>query len=53
MRVAEIELNKTVAIRVNDAEHRKFKIKCIEDGREMAEVIREFMREYVNGKKKK
>ena len=47
--VAEIELNKAGAIRVNDAEHREFRIKCIEDRREMAEVIRKSMREYVEG----
>lgn len=48
MRTAEVELNKSIAIRVNDAEHKAFKIACIEDGTEMAEAIRQFMRDYVS-----
>lgn len=53
MRIAETEVNKTMAIRVNDAEHKAFKIACIERGEEMAEVVRRFMREYVAGDKGK
>ena len=52
MRTAEVEVNKQVAIRVNDAEHKAFKLKCVQEGKEMAEVIRQFMRDYVEGKTK-
>jgi len=53
MRTAEIELNKSITVRVNDREHHKFKVKCVTEGVEMAELIRAFMREYANGKGKK
>ena len=55
MRVAEVTINKSIAIRVNDLEHKAFKLACIENDEEMAEVIRQCMREYVSkkGKQKK
>ena len=52
MRTAEVKVNKQIAIRVNDREHHAFKVKCVQEGKEMAEVIREFMRDYVSKKKK-
>jgi len=53
MRVAEVELNKTVAFRANDREHKAFKLACIENDEEMAEVLRQFMRDYVKRQAKR
>ena len=53
MRVAETDTNKRFTICVNDREHKDFKIACIENDREMAEVLRGFMRDYVKKSKKK
>ena len=52
MKVAEIEVNRRFTIMVNDREHKAFKLKCVEQNLDMSAVLREFMREYVNGKKK-
>ena len=53
MRVAEVELNKSVVFRANDREHKEFKLACTDGGHEMAEVLRAYMRTYVkkHGKK--
>jgi hypothetical protein len=51
MRTAEVEVNKMLNIKVNDREHKAFKRKCLDDDRDMSEVLREFMREYVSKKK--
>lgn len=52
MKVAEVEVNKRFTIMVNDKEHKKFKLRCVAEGRDMAEVLREFMREFVSKKGK-
>ena len=49
---AEVETNRRFTLPVNDKEHRAFQKKCIDEGRSMAEVMRELMREYVARKKK-
>ncbi len=53
MKVAEVEVNKRFTIMVNDREHKAFKIACTEDDKEMAEVLREYMRDYVKAQKKR
>ena len=50
-RSAEVEVNKKLTILVNDKEHRAFKTACVSEGKEMAEVLRAYMREYVNGER--
>ena len=52
MKTAEVEINKTMTIKLNDKEHKAFKLKCVQEGREMSEVIRQLMREYVGRKRK-
>jgi len=52
MKTAEVEINKRFSFSLNDKEHRAFKTKCSSQGREMSEVLREFMREFVKGKRK-
>ena len=52
MKTAEVTINKSMTIKLNDKEHRAFKLKCVREGREMSEVIRELMREYVGRKSK-
>ena len=53
MRTAEVELNKQLAFKVNDQEHKMFKLTCVDNGREMGEVLRQLMRDFVKkyGKK--
>jgi hypothetical protein len=51
MKLAEVEVNKRISLMVNDKEHKAFKLRCVRDNREMSEVIRELMREYVSRKK--
>ena len=50
MRIAEVKVDKKLTIKVNSEEHKKFKRKCLDDDRDMAEVLRQFMREYVSKK---
>ena len=52
MKVAEVNVNKRFTIMVNDREHKDFKIACVEDDKEMAEVLRGFMRDYVKAQQK-
>jgi len=52
MRTAEVEVNKHLTFLVNDLEHKSFKLKCIQENTEMAKVLRQFVREYVQGKQK-
>ena len=52
-RTAEVVLNKRVTFLANDKEHKKFKMACLEDNREMAEVLREYMRDYLKQRKAK
>ena len=53
MKATEVEVNKRFTIMVNDREHKAFKMKCVEQGIDMSAVLREFMRDFVKGKKKK
>ena len=53
MRTAEVEVNKQITVRVNDKEHKAFKLACIESNVEMALIIRQFIRDYVKAHKKK
>ena len=53
MRTAEVTLNTNLTIKCNDEERYQFKMRCIENRREMAEVIREFMRDYATRQKRK
>jgi hypothetical protein len=50
MKTAEVEINKSLHIKLNDKEHKAFKLKCVLNDREMSEVIRELMREFVSRK---
>ena len=47
MKYAEVKVNKRYSLPVNDKEHSEFKVACALQGREMAEVVRELMRDYV------
>ena len=51
MRTSEVEVNKHLTFRVNDQEHKAFKIACIQEGEEMAKVLRQLVRDYVKEKK--
>jgi|APSaa5957512622_1039677.scaffolds.fasta_scaffold249621_1 hypothetical protein len=51
MKTAEVKINKTMTLKVNDAEQRAFKLECVKEDREMSEVVRQLMREYVKRKK--
>lgn len=53
MKATEIEVNKRFTIMVNDREHKSFKRECLERDVDMSAVIRQFMRDYVKGKKRK
>ena len=53
MRTAEVDINYTLSIKLNDKEHRAFKVQCSKNGVEMSGVIREFMRDYVSRKGKR
>jgi hypothetical protein len=46
MRYAEVKVDKVFTVKVNTAEHKAFKSKCLKNDKEMAEVLRAFMREY-------
>lgn len=50
---AGVALNKKVTFLANDKAHKKFKMACLEDDREMAEVLREYMRDYLKQRKAK
>jgi hypothetical protein len=52
-RTAEVVLNKRVTFLVNDKEHKKFKMACLEDDLEMARVLREYMRDYLKRRARK
>ena len=52
MRVSDENLNKQIAILINDKMHRRFKTACASRGLEMASELRRMIREYVEGKKK-
>lgn len=47
MREAEIEVNSRLHVKMNDKERIAFKIACATQGREMSEVVREFIRDFV------
>jgi hypothetical protein len=51
MRTAEVAVNKKLTVMVNDREHKAFKLKCVNENRDMSEVVRELIREYVSKKK--
>lgn len=51
MKTAEVTINKMMTLKLNDKEHKAFKLRCVHDDREMSEVLRQLMREYVNRKK--
>jgi|ETNmetMinimDraft_26_1059896.scaffolds.fasta_scaffold371845_2 hypothetical protein len=53
MKTAEVEINKQMTLKLNDREHKAFKLQCVREGRDMSVVIRELMREYVASKKGK
>ena len=53
MRTAEVDLNTNLTIRCNDEERYQFKMRCIENRRKMAEVLREMMRDYTKRHEKK
>ena len=50
MRTAEVTVNKRMTVMVNDREHKAFKRKCLDKNRDMSEVLRDFMREFVSKK---
>ena len=52
MKVSEVDVNKRFTIMVNDREHKAFKIACVHEDKEMSEVLRGFMRDYVKAQKK-
>jgi len=47
MKTAEVVINKQMTLKLNDKEHKAFKLKCVREGREMSKVLRQLMREYV------
>ena len=51
MKTAEVDVNKRFTIMVNDKEHKKFKLRCVAEGRDMAEVVRELIRDYISRKR--
>ena len=53
MKTAEVEVNRTLTIKLNDREEHSFKVQCVKNGTEMSVVIREFMRDYVSRKGKR
>ena len=46
MRVSEVTVNQSIAIRVNDVEYREFQEACKANGSEVARTVRELMRNY-------
>ena len=53
MKTAEVEVNRTLTIKLNDREKHSFKVQCVKNGTEMSVVLREFMRDYVSRKGKR
>lgn len=51
--MAEVEINKSMHVKVNDKEHMAFKLLCVREGTDMSVVIRGLMREYMASKKGK
>ena len=51
--MAEVEINKSMHVKVNDKEHMAFKLLCVREGQDMSVVIRGLMREYMASKKGK
>ena len=51
MKTAEVDINKSMHIKLNDKEHKAFKLRCVKEDLEMSVVIRELMREWTNRKK--
>ena len=45
--MAEVEINKSMHVKVNDKEHMAFKLLCVREGQDMSVVIRGLMREYM------
>jgi hypothetical protein len=53
MKTAEVTINKVMTLKLNDKEHRAFKVLCAKQGLEMSAVLRELMRDYVSRKGKR
>ena len=53
MKTAEVEVNMKAVFKVNDKEHKAFKMACLENDEEMAQVFRAFARSYVAKTKKR
>ena len=51
MKVAEVEINAMLHVKMNAKELKAFKLKCIREDREMSEMVRGWIREYIGRKK--
>ena len=52
MKVAEVEINARLTVKMNDREHKAFKLTCVKLDREMSEVTRELIRNFVEANKR-
>ena len=53
MKTAETVLNTKVTFKANDAEHKAFKLACVDSGEDMARLFRDFERQYVKRYRKR
>ncbi len=44
-------MSKRLNVRLSDAEHKRFKLACVKADREMSDVLRELIEQFVKGKK--
>jgi len=51
MKTAEIEINAMLHVKMNSKELKAFKLKCVREDREMSELVRGWIREYIARKK--
>ncbi len=47
MKTAEVDINKSMHIKLNDKEHKRFKLACVKNEEEMSVVLRRYMRQHV------
>ena len=43
---------KNLNVHLEEKEHHQFKLACVQDGRDMAEVVRKLIREYLRKREK-
>ena len=46
-------MTKRLNVKLTEAEHKRFKLACVKQGREMSDVLRELIAEFVRPKSRK